>query len=290
MKYLKYILLALLIIFILVIVPLCVYKYLNKKINTDTEIKTTETELKNDDNELKTHEKGITSNTDIQDDIPKKEYKYPKLNVTGEKEYVGKTSNGYSIYQINNVYYVDDYLIVNKSYPLPSDFEPDNTYTSSHNKVNTCNTCIEKQAYKAFLDMQSEATAMGLNIKITSGYRSYKVQEKIYNNYVNRDGIKKADTYSARPGYSEHQSGLAFDLNSISDAFAKTNEGVWVNNNAYRYGFIIRYPKNKEKETGYKYESWHLRYVGKELAEKLYNDGDWISIEDYFGLKSEYKD
>ncbi len=136
--------------------------------------------------------------------------------------------------------------------------------------------------------MQADAKSLGLNIKITSGYRSYKTQETIYNNYVYRDGKTNADIYSARPGYSEHQSGLSFDLNSISDAFAKTNEGIWVNNNAYLYGFIIRYPKNKQNETGYKYESWHLRYVGEKLARTLYNDGDWITIEDYFGLDSFY--
>ena len=129
---------------------------------------------------------------------------------------------------------------------------------------------------------------MGLNIWIQSGYRPESVQEKLYNNYVARDGKVAADTYSSRPGHSEHQTGLCFDLNSITDAFANTQEGKWVNENAYRYGFIIRFPKGKENETGYKYESWHLRYVGTDLSYKLYNNGNWISLEDYFGVTSEY--
>jgi D-alanyl-D-alanine carboxypeptidase len=100
--------------------------------------------------------------------------------------------------------------------------------------------------------------------------------------------MAQADTYSARPGHSEHQTGLCFDLNSIDDSFAYTNEGKWVNNNAHLYGFIIRYPKGKESITGYQYESWHLRYVGKDLANKLYNDGNWLTMEEYYGLSSKY--
>ena len=99
-----------------------------------------------------------------------------------------------------------------------------------------------------------------------------------------------ADTYSSRPGNSEHQTGLCFDLNSIEDSFQYTSEGKWVNDNCYKYGFCIRFPKGKDAYTGYQYESWHLRYVGTELAEKLYNNGDWISLEEYFGITSEYPD
>ena len=110
-----------------------------------------------------------------------------------------------------------------------------------------------------------------------------------FESYVENDGKDAADNYSARPGHSEHQTGLAFDLNSITDDFQYTNEGIWVNENCYRYGFILRYPKNKEEITGYKYESWHLRYVGIDLATKLYNNSDWITLEEYFNLTSEYK-
>lgn len=184
---------------------------------------------------------------------------------------------------------IDGILIVNKSYPLPKGYIPKNTYNDATGK-RYCSDCIDKDAYSEYKQMKADATALGLNIWIQSGYRSYELQETLYNNYVNRDGKLAADTYSARPGYSEHQTGLAFDLNSISDEFQYTNEGKWVNENAWKYGFILRYPKSKESITGYKYESWHLRYVGKDLASKLYNNGDWITLEEHFNLTSQYKD
>ena len=108
------------------------------------------------------------------------------------------------------------------------------------------------------------------------------------NHYVNRQGKQAADTFSARAGHSEHQTGLAFDLNNASDSFIGTKEAIWVNSNCYKYGFIIRYPKGKENITGYKYESWHLRYVGVDLATKLYNNGNWITLEEHFNLTSSY--
>lgn len=184
---------------------------------------------------------------------------------------------------------IDGILIVNKSYPLPKGYVPKNTYNDATGK-RYCSDCIDKDAYSEYKQMKADATALGLNIWIQSGYRSYELQETLYNNYVNRDGKLAADTYSARPGYSEHQTGLAFDLNSISDDFQYTNEGKWVSANAWKYGFILRYPKSKESITGYKYESWHLRYVGKDLASKLYNNGDWITLEEHFNLTSQYKD
>lgn len=184
---------------------------------------------------------------------------------------------------------IDGILIVNKTYPLPADYVPTDTYSDATGKE-YCSTCINKEAYEQYKLMKADATSLGLNIWIQSGYRSYTLQEKLYNNYVKRDGKAAADTYSARPGYSEHQTGLAFDLNSISDDFQYTNEGKWIHNNAYKYGFILRYPKNKENITGYKYESWHLRYVGVDLATKLYNNGDWITLEEYFNLTSSYSD
>ena len=136
--------------------------------------------------------------------------------------------------------------------------------------------------------MLKDATAKGLNIYIASGYRSYNYQVNVYNRYVKSDGAAVADTYSSRPGNSEHQTGLCFDLNTIEDSFQYTNEGKWINNNCYKYGFCIRFPKGKDSATGYQYESWHLRYVGVDLATKLYNNGDWLSLEEYFGITSQY--
>lgn len=229
-----------------------------------------------------------TSTTTTTKKLDEKTYAKVK-EIDGEKVSKGKTSKGYDIYEINGITYVDGYLIANKSYFLPEDYAPSDTYTKADKTSNKqCATCINNTAYAAWKDMKADASALNLNIWIQSGFRSFVKQTELYNRYVQRDGKEKADTYSARPGSSEHQTGLCFDLNSISAAFANTNEGKWVNQNAWKYGYIIRYPKGKSNETGYVYESWHLRYVGTELAKKLYNNGDWITLEDYFGITSKY--
>ena len=201
---------------------------------------------------------------------------------------IGVSSNGYSIIEKDGVTYVGGVLIANKSYSLPKTFipqDPDQPVNADRSS-----TCLDKTLMSAWRTMQKDATAQGLNIYIASGYRSYNYQVNVYNRYVASDGKAAADTYSSRPGYSEHQTGLCFDLNSIEDSFQYTNEGKWVNDNCYKYGFCIRFPKGKDKFTGYKYESWHLRYVGVDLATKLYNNGDWLSLEEYFGITSEYSD
>ena len=105
-----------------------------------------------------------------------------------------------------------------------------------------------------------------------------------YESYLKIDSKKSVDTYSAKPGHSEHQSGLAIDINITNDSFIDTKEAKWLNDNAYKYGFILRYPRNKSDITGYKYEPWHYRYVGCDLAKKLYNNGDWETIEEYFEI------
>ena len=196
------------------------------------------------------------------------------------------TSTGYKLKIENGIAYIDGNLIVNKTYSLPYDYKPSNP--SQVINGDRCNNCIEREVMDAFNLMKSDAKAVGLNIYISSGYRSYSYQERLYNNYSAVDGMEGADTYSARAGHSEHQTGLCFDLNEIDDSFAKTDEGKWVNENAQVYGFIIRYPKGKEKITGYQYESWHLRYVGVDLATKLYNNGNWLTLEEYYGLTSNY--
>ncbi len=182
------------------------------------------------------------------------------------------TSKGFSGVTKDGVTYIDGYLIANKTYSIPS------SYGSG----------LTKETTNAFYEMKSAASLDGLNIYISSGFRSYNSQRIIYNNYVKRDGVDVADTYSARPGHSEHQTGLAFDVNIINDSFAGTPEAIWLDKNAYKYGFILRYPKGKTNETGYKYEPWHFRYVGKNLALVLYNNGNWLTMEDYFGITSAY--
>ena len=182
------------------------------------------------------------------------------------------TSKGFNGKVVDGVTYIDGILIANKTYSLPSNY----------------GSGITSETQKAFNQMQADAKALGLNLYLSSGFRSYWTQQTIYNNYVARDGQAAADTYSARAGHSEHQTGLAFDLNTINDSFANTAEGKWVADNCHKYGLILRYPKGKDNVTGYKYESWHLRYIGGELPSKLYNNGDWITLEEYFGIDSKY--
>ena len=200
--------------------------------------------------------------------------KFKLIVVSDSNNMTFTTSKGFKGKVIDGVTYIDDVLIANKTYSLPSDYGNGLTSTTQN----------------AFDKMNADAKSLGLNLWIASGYRSYSKQKTLYNNYVASDGKEAADTYSARPGYSEHQTGLAFDLNSVEDSFANTDEGKWVKDNCYRYGLIIRYPKGKNKITGYIYEPWHLRYVGVELATKLYNNGDWITLEEYFGIDSKYGD
>lgn len=183
------------------------------------------------------------------------------------------TSKGFKGSVIDGTTYINGILIANKTYSLPSSYYPGG---------------LTNEFNDAFNQMKNAASNDGLNIYVVSGFRSYNTQNTLYNNYVSRDGRDAADTYSARPGHSEHQSGLAADINMVDDSFEYTAEGKWLNDNAYKYGFILRYPKGKTSETGYIFESWHYRYVGVDLATKLYNGGNWISLEDYFGITSQY--
>lgn len=188
------------------------------------------------------------------------------------KEVGFKTSKGFRFKYIDGIPTVDGIIIANKSYPLPSSYNPG----------------LSPTAKIAFDNLVGGARSAGYNIYLVSGFRSYSSQYSIYNNYVARDGRALADTYSARPGYSEHQTGLAIDVNNLVREFGNYPEGKWLANNCQHYGFIIRYPNGKDNITGYMYEPWHIRYVGKELAEKLYNNGNWITLEEYFGIDSYY--
>ena len=187
----------------------------------------------------------------------------------------GTTPKGFKIEKKDGVYYIGGILIANKTYSLPSDYNPGSLLSEFN---------------IAFTQMKEAAEKEGIDLKVVSGFRSYSTQNTLYNNYVSRDGKAEADRYSARPGYSEHQTGLAADLNEVSDTFGETKAGKWLSENCWRYGFILRYPKGKESITGYMYESWHFRYIGDtNIAKELYNDGDWSTLEEYLGIDSVYK-
>lgn len=180
--------------------------------------------------------------------------------------------------QIDEVTYINGILIANKSYGLPASYNPGG---------------LTNDTYNAFQELAQGAANDGLSIYISSGFRSYELQESIYNGYVNTNGQATADTFSARPGYSEHQTGLAIDVNEISDAFIGTPEAIWLEEHCIEYGFIIRYPQGKQDVTGYKYEPWHIRYVGKDVAQAVHDAaiaaGDpYLTLEEYLGIDSYY--
>ena len=180
--------------------------------------------------------------------------------------------------------------LVNKNYRLPADYEPSDLVLLdvplyNKDKNNEANY-LRKEAARALKNLFEAAyNEKGYELIARSGYRSYDTQVMLYDRYVKEDGVEAADTYSARPGHSEHQTGLTIDITSdsvhggLTETFGETDEGKWVAENAHRFGFIIRYPENRVDETGYQYEPWHLRYVGTEAATSIYNDQ--LILEDY---------
>jgi len=170
-------------------------------------------------------------------------------------------------------------ILVNKYTKLDKNYIP-NLVTMS-NVYSYGNMQMEKTAYEYFKKMVDSAKDDGIKLYNISSYRSYDTQNYLYNNYVNSDGKKAADTFSARAGYSEHQTGLATDINTAnsSDHFENTKEYKWLINNSYKYGFILRYPQGKEYITGYKFEPWHYRYVGLEVAKYIKEHN--ITFEEY---------
>ena len=175
----------------------------------------------------------------------------------------------------NGAYNVLGTIIVNKKYGLGEN------YTYKNNQE------LFDNATNAYNNMKNAAQKDGIYLNIVSRYRSYDVQEYLYKSYEEK--YTNVDTFSAKPGYSEHQTGLAFDLNgedqeiSSNEKFEGTEQYKWLNENAYKYGFILRYPKDKIDITGYKFEPWHYRYVGTEISYAL-KDRD-ITLEEYFNLK-----
>lgn len=191
------------------------------------------------------------------------------------------------IEKVDNESYDSLYVIINKKHHLPEDFVPEDLVEVEIPK-NKDSITMRKEAAIALKEMADAAKEDGINLMAVSGFRSYNYQQTLFNNYVNRDGEEAANRYSAKPGESEHQTGWAMDLATtdegcvLSTCFEDTNGGKWLYENAYKYGFILRYPEGKEEITGYIYEPWHFRYLGKDEALKVFESG--LTLEEYYKL------
>jgi zinc D-Ala-D-Ala carboxypeptidase len=183
------------------------------------------------------------------------------------------------------------WVVVNKGRALPPDYVPADLVVPStplRLSSSASEMHLRQDAASALKMMFSAAESQGLKLMLASGYRSYSDQISVYSNYVAQSGAAQADTFSARAGHSEHQTGLAADIEPLSRAceveqcFEDTPEGVWLAANSYKYGFVIRYQKDAQNLTGYEYEPWHVRYVGNDLALQLWQSGQ--TMEQYFSL------
>ncbi|MDB8657901.1 LD-carboxypeptidase LdcB/DacB [Streptococcus anginosus] len=193
--------------------------------------------------------------------------------VTGTTTKVEGSQTSVKEVQYNGSYYFvqgkyDEIVVANKKHPMAANYNP------GENLI----------AKAAFLRLRNDMIAKGYNVGYAySGFRTYDYQKVLYQNYVNKDGQAAADRYSARPGYSEHQTGLVFDLtDKAGNLLEDTAASNWLKNNAHRYGFVVRYQPGKEASTGYMPEAWHIRYIGKE-ADEVYHSG--LSLEEYYGFE-----
>ena len=174
------------------------------------------------------------------------------------------------------------YTLVNKYNYLRDDFVPNNLVemTTPYSKEGIY---LVAEARDNFYKLVDKAKEEGLTIRAISAYRGYTYQKRLYDKYVEADGVNKADTYSARPGFSDHQTGLAIDVDNTTSSFenfTNTKEYQWMLDNSYKYGFILRYPSGKESITTYQFESWHYRYVGLKLAKKIKASN--LTFDEYF--------
>lgn len=181
---------------------------------------------------------------------------------------------------------LDTSMLVNKYYYLSEDYVPDDlvTVSQTYSWGEAGSQRVREIVYNAFLDMWNVANDAGYYLMINSSYRTYQDQESVYNNYRNTSGQTYADSIAARPGYSEHQTGLAIDIfsrtNTNSATFANSAEAAWLKENAHKFGFILRYPEGKEDITGTTYEAWHYRYVGVDIATYIYEHD--ITFDEYY--------
>lgn len=193
--------------------------------------------------------------------------------------------NRYSLTEPTSIW-----VVVNKKFGIDTNFEPELIVPSVKLRLGPQEEQmqISKNISEDIQKLFEAAKTDNINLVFGSGFRSSELQRQFYESYKSRDGQDAADTYSARPGHSEHQTGLSADITSPSGqchleiCWEDTPEGKWLKDNSYKYGFIIRYPKDKQDITGYQYEPWHIRFVGIELATKL--NGTNKTLEEFFDL------
>ena len=174
-------------------------------------------------------------------------------------------------------------MLTNKFYNLDNTYNSDNMVKVSKQYSYGENQMLTSNTFDAFLSMFNDAKKEDLTLIINSSFRGYEDQEEIYQFYKDTRGEKEANKIAAKAGYSEHQTGMAIDIQtygSSSSTFEEYDEFKWLQNNAHKYGFILRYPKGKEYLTGYEYESWHYRYVGVEVATYIYENN--ITFDEYY--------
>ncbi|MFQ4880705.1 peptidase M15 [Clostridioides difficile] len=182
------------------------------------------------------------------------------------KNELSKYRSGVNVLSVNNI------IVANKKYSLPENYSPQESI----------------EARDAFFKMNEDAQKSGLNLKAFSTYRSYEYQDRLFKSYIKEHGEEEANRFSAKPGESEHQTGLAFDIGGddkscwANQKFNNTKEAKWLYENAYKYGFILRYPEGKEDITRYMYESWHYRYVGTEHSKNFAMNN--LTLEEYLHI------
>ena len=287
------------VITLLIISGVMVYKYFYYSKNIDDTNK-----IENNDNKDYDTDKESTSNADQSKDYKStsnyksenlnryKTYKeqHPNLDYETVVTYVniGLDYDFYSYIQDANLTY-DNLLLMNKYYKLPATYEPGDLETISDEYFINGNTYVKmlrKEAREHFEEMASAAMNNDTPVYGQSAYRPYSMQESLYNNMVNSAGQAYADDDTARPGHSEHQTGLAIDVSSTKGgnmlSFENTASFTWMQNNAYKYGFILRYPKDKNSITGFMYESWHYRYVGVKVATDMHDNYPNLTYEEYY--------
>ncbi len=202
--------------------------------------------------------------------------KYQILDPENVQDGIYLTDKNFELLIKGGIASIEGIRIVNKTFSVPGDIADG----------------LSEDLLRAFSEMKADIQKEGMDLNIITGYRTFADQRYLYENYKKTSGEKQTDFYSARPGYSEHQLGETIDIGAGGSAtalnFGMFEESDWVSKNCYKYGFIVRYPEDGEEITGYKYEPWHLRYVGKDLAPNFFRDGKWITIEEYYGIPSHY--